>query len=144
MSGRPAHATYDEERRWFETTLHAQVHILKDNHPPGREMAINSLGNLLGRVRGLRVSGQAFYRRDVARWTDKCNTLHEDVAHWRHELIHDPYSTNRVADDIEATMVDFGFAVSDSSLYPLDPQDLDDDPRRGDRSGAPSPEPVPK
>lgn len=139
MPGRPPHGTYDEERDHVLITLHAQIHILKDNYPGNRRMTINSLGLLLNRVRGLRMAGQRHHRRNNAAWTDKCNTLYSKLVGWRDELIHDPNCTHLVANNIEATMILLDFVVSDEIQYRISLHDVNELPRRG-RSGAPSPE----
>lgn len=139
MSGRAPHGTYDEERSHVLITLHAQIHILKDNYPGNRRMTINSLGLLLNRVKGLRMAGQLHHRRNNAAWTDKCNTLYSKLVHWRNELIQDPNCTHLVANNIEATMILLDFVVSVEIQYRISLCDVNE-PRRDDRSGAPSPE----
>ncbi|CAI7635577.1 unnamed protein product [Penicillium glandicola] len=134
MAQRAFHGTYEEERRYFMTTLHAQIHILKANHKGTRKMVINSLGLLLLRVEGLRMSGQAHFKRDNTSWTSKCNQLHGRVQYFRDTLAQDRNSTGRVANDIESMMLFLDFCVPENVHYRIQPD-------RGDRSGAPSPEP---
>ncbi|KAK4862147.1 hypothetical protein LT330_003285 [Penicillium expansum] len=134
MSTRACHGTYEEERRYFMTTLHAQIDILQDNYRGGRKMVINSLTLLLLRIEGLRMSGQARYAYDNPNWTDKCNQLHERMEVFRDTLFRDPSSTYRVAADIQNMMLFLDFCVPADIEYRITPG-------RGNRSGAPSPEP---
>lgn len=149
MSGRPRHGTYEQERSYVMTTLHAQIDILKDNYTGNRQMSINSLGNLLNRMTALRMAGQIKNSDDNPRWTEKCNELNVNIVNWREQLIQNPKCTRAVANDIETLMIFLDFCL---------PTDMDnrkdlqyrigytdsDGPRRGDRSGAPSPEPLPR
>ncbi|EKV05984.1 Peptidase C45, acyl-coenzyme A:6-aminopenicillanic acid acyl-transferase [Penicillium digitatum] len=134
MSTRACHGTYEEERRYFMTTLHAQIDILQDNYRGGRQMVINSLSLLLLRVEGLRMSGQAHFTHDNPSWTDKCNKLQERMQCFRDTLVKDRSSTYRVAADIQNMMLFLNFCVAADIQYRILPD-------RGDRSGAPSPEP---
>ncbi|KAJ5481780.1 hypothetical protein N7475_000592 [Penicillium sp. IBT 31633x] len=137
MPGRSSHGTYEQERNYFLTTLHAQSHILKDNFPGNRQQVIKSLGLLLLRVDGLRMSGQTHDKRDNHRWAEKCNKLYAQVTTFQNTLIEEPSSTRRVANDIEAMMIFVNFCIPKDLQYRVQ----DEDPKRGDRSGAPSPEP---
>ncbi|KGO72949.1 hypothetical protein PITC_061770 [Penicillium italicum] len=134
MSTRAFFGTYEEERRYFMTTLHAQIDILQDNHKGNRKMAVNSLKILLQRVEGLRLSGQSRYPHDSPYWTDRCNMLYDRIKIFRDTLISDKSSTSRVAADIENMMLFLDFCVPADVEYRIMPG-------RGDRSGAPSPEP---
>ncbi|KAJ9487512.1 hypothetical protein VN97_g5793 [Penicillium thymicola] len=136
MHERLSHGTYVEERRYFLTTLHAQIDILRDNHQGTRRMIINSLSLLLLRVDGLRMAGQACYNYDNPNWTAKCNKLYERVQSFRDTLSTDPTSIHRVATDIESMLIFLDFCVPADIEYRISPD-------RGDRSGAPSPEPRP-
>ena len=135
MSGRSFHGTYEEERRHFMTTLHAQIDILKDNYKGSRQMVIKSLNLLLLRVEGLRMSGQAHFDHDNSSWTVKCNKLYERVQSFRDTLVKDWNSTHKVANEIESMMIFLDFCVPADIQYRIMPD-------RGDRSGAPSPEPM--
>jgi hypothetical protein len=141
------------------TTLHAQIDILKDKHPGNRQMSIKSLDNLLNRITALRMAGQIEHAEDNSRWTDKCNELYANIVNWRDELAEDPDCTWAVANDIETMMIlsdlclptdmhnrmDFQFRITYDSDWDSVQALLDEDePRRGDRSGAPSPEPGPR
>ncbi|KAJ6143327.1 hypothetical protein N7471_002780 [Penicillium samsonianum] len=134
MPGRASHGTYEEERRYFMTTLHAQIDILKDNYKGSRKMVINSLSLLVLRVEGLRMSGQARSSYDNPSWTAKCNKVYERIQYFRDTLAKDRNSTYRVANDIESMMIFLDFCVPADIQYRISPD-------RGDRSGAPSPEP---
>ncbi|KAJ5950861.1 uncharacterized protein N7479_009274 [Penicillium vulpinum] len=101
MSSRAFHGTYEEERRHFLTTLHAQIHILRDNHNDGVEMAIDSLNLLLRRVNGLRIAGQAHFKHDNTSWTSRCNKIYHRVEYFIDALRSDRSSSCRVANDIE-------------------------------------------
>ena len=149
MSGRPRHGTYDQERGYFMTTLHAQIDILKDNYAGNRQMSINSLGNLLKRMTALRMAGQTKNLRDNHIWTEKCNKLNLKIINWREDLIKDPKCTRTVANDIETTMIFLDFCLPTDMYNRTDLQYWigsrdSDDSRRGDRSGAPSPEILPR
>lgn len=116
------------------TTLHAQIDILQDNHKGSGKMVINSLSLLLLRIEGLRIAGQARYTYDNPNWTAKCNKLYERVQYFKDALVKDPTSNYRVAADIESMMIFLDFCVPADIEYRISPD-------RGDRSGAPSPEP---
>ncbi|KAJ5561779.1 hypothetical protein N7535_003761 [Penicillium sp. DV-2018c] len=147
MAGRAPHGTYEQERRHFLTTLHAQIDILRDNRPGNRQHAIHSLELLLHRVRGLRMAGQAHFAHDNPEWTRKCNNLHGQIVAFRDYLMQDPKNTRRVANAIESMLVFADFFINDNMKFRIlceESQGMrtrDEDPRRGDRSGAPSPEP---
>ncbi|KAJ5182141.1 hypothetical protein N7449_012288 [Penicillium cf. viridicatum] len=134
MPVRVFHGTYEEERRHFMTTLHAQIDILQDNHKGSRKMVVNSLALLLLRVEGLRMAGQARYNYDNPSWTAKCKKLCERVRYFRDTLAMDPTSIHRVATEIDSMMIFLDFCVPADIEYRISPD-------RGDRSGAPSPEP---
>lgn len=134
MSARVFHGTYEEERRHFMTTLHAQIDILQDNHKGSRKMVVNSLALLLLRVEGLRMAGQARYNHDNPSWTAKCKKLCERVRYFRDTLAMDPTSIHRVATEIDSMMIFLDFCVPADIEHRISPD-------RGDRSGAPSPEP---
>ncbi|KAJ5793660.1 hypothetical protein N7457_000259 [Penicillium paradoxum] len=136
MARRSSHGTYTEERTYFLTTLHAQIDILKDNYKGNREQVIKSLGLLLRRIDSLRMAAQAHFVSENPSWTDKCNHLHQKVGGFRDTLVKDPKSTRRIATDIESMMIFLEFCIPWDLQYHIGCED-----RRGDRSGAPSPEP---
>lgn len=137
MSRRPNHGTYEEERTYFLTTLHAQIDILKDNYQGNREQTIKSLGLLLHRIQGLRMAGQAYYKGDSYLWTDKCNNIYKKIVWFRNILLGDPCSTRRVARDIESLMLFLSFCIPEDIRFHVGSAN---DRRRGERSAAPSPE----
>ncbi|KAJ5135592.1 uncharacterized protein N7515_004870 [Penicillium bovifimosum] len=146
MPQRAAHGTYEQERSHFMTTLYAQIDILKDNYPGNRQHVIHSLGLLLHRVRGLRMAGQALFKHDNPNWTSKCNMLYERVATFRDTLIQNPKSTRQVANDIESMMIFLDFCIPEDMQFRVLVDKFNrfstrEEPRGGDRSGAPSPEP---
>ncbi|KAJ5861699.1 uncharacterized protein N7529_009009 [Penicillium soppii] len=145
MSGRPRHGTYEQERSYVMTTLHAQIDILKDNYPGSRQMSINSLGNLTNRMNGLRMTGQVKNNYEPS-WTEKCNHLSSKISNWREQLILESTCPIKVANDIETTMMFLNFCFpadmhNRNGLKWIFGSRSSDEPRRGDRSGAPSPEP---
>ncbi|KAJ5494163.1 hypothetical protein N7463_010250 [Penicillium fimorum] len=137
MAGRAPHGTYEQERCHFMTTLHAQIHILKDRDYEGNvTMVINSLDVLLRRVARLRMAGQAHFKFDNSSWTAKCNKLHERLEYFIDTLDRDNSNAHRVARDIESMLLFVDFCIPRDAQYTIGPD-------RGDRSGAPSPEPRP-
>ena len=141
MSRRIPHGTYAEESSFFITTLNSLIHILEQNDKAGREIAINSLSNLLSRLQRLRLAGQINFNHAVPTWTKQCNKLHDRILRWHEELSEVPSSAPRVAAEI---------GMFQMFAHNPDPEHIDqyismwesEDPRRGDRSGAPSPEPA--
>ncbi|OQE41350.1 hypothetical protein PENCOP_c005G03313 [Penicillium coprophilum] len=137
MAGRAPHGTYEQERSHFMTTLHAQIHILKDKDFEGNvKMVINSLDVLLRRVASLRMAGQAHFNFDNSSWTARCNKLHERLEYFIDTLDRDHSSAGRVAREIESMLLLVDFCIPRDTQYKIRPD-------RGDRSGAPSPEPRP-
>lgn len=143
MSSRVPHGAYAAESRFVKNTLRSLVHILEVNEGPGREVAINSLGNLLNHITPLRLAGQVHFKHSTA-WTEKCNMLLLNITRWRDELTNTPSSGPRVAAEISSSMMFVAHALPTNVDYYTKLWEESDDQRRGDRSGAPSPEPVPK
>jgi hypothetical protein len=93
------------------------------------------------------MAGQAQFKHDNPNWTSKCNKLYSQIASFRDTLTQNPKSTRQVANDIESMMIFLDFCIPDDIRFRVLVKEFQgmrtryEDPRRGDRSGAPSPEP---